>query len=232
MNDPEGDPPARMIAEAALQHDLDPGASGGRYQVVLHVDAAVLADPDQPGQSALEDGQHVPAGTSQRLACDASRMLMRHDAAGRITEVGVRTRTIPPSLRRALQHRDQGCRFPGCGSRYTQGHHIQHWAQGGPTKLSNLVLLCRRHHRSVHEDGFQVERLADGEVQFTRPNGWILAEVPEPPDVPANAADVLRAQNATAGIHVDAGTLRPDWDGTRLELGHAIDVMHPRAIGH
>jgi 5-methylcytosine-specific restriction endonuclease McrA len=241
VNDPEGDPPnlgqqqadaLGMIAEAALQHDLDPGASGARYQVVVHVDAAVLTDADQPGQSALEDGQHVPAGTCQRIACDASRVVMRHDVDGRITEVGARTRTIPPSLRRALQHRDQGCRFPGCGSRYTQGHHIRHWAQGGPTKLSNLVLLCRRHHRSVHEDGFQVERLADGELQFRRPNGWPLPEVPEAPTVATNAPEALATQNEAVGIRLDGGTLRPDWDGTRLNLGWAIDVMHPRAIGH
>src|SRR4030095_6684069 len=145
------------------RHVLAPGAPGAPYQVVVHVDAAVLADPDEPGQSALEDGPHVPAGTCQRLACDASRVVMRHDADGRITEVGVRTRTVPASLRRALQHRDRGCRFPGCGLRYTQGHHIRHWAQGGPTKLSNLVLLCRRHPPSGHEDGFQVERSRVGE---------------------------------------------------------------------
>jgi len=240
VNDPEGDPPSQaqqqadalgLIAEAALQHDLDPGASGARYQVVVHVDAMVLADPDQPGQSVLNDGPHVPAGTSQRLACDASRIVMRHDADGRITEVGVRTRTIPASLRRALQRRDHGCRFPGCGVRYTQGHHIRHWAQGGPTKLSNLVLLCRRHHRSVHEEGFQVERLDDGELQFRRPNGWLIPEAPEPPTVPADAGDFVRRESAAAGVHVDAYTLRPDWDGTRLNLGYAIDVMHPRANG-
>jgi 5-methylcytosine-specific restriction endonuclease McrA len=221
-----------MIAEAALRHDLDPGASGARYQVVVHVDAAVLADPGQPGQSVLEDGPHVPAGTCERLACDASRVVMRHDADGRITEVGVRTRTVPPALRRALERRDHGCRFPGCGLRYTQGHHIKHWAQGGPTKLSNLVLLCRRHHRSIHEEGFQVQRLADGELQFRHPSGWLIPEVPEPPSVPADAGETLRSQNAAASIHVDGTTLRPDWDGTGLNVGWAIDVMHPRAIGH
>jgi 5-methylcytosine-specific restriction endonuclease McrA len=220
-----------MVAETALHHDLDPGASAARYQVVVHVDAAVLADPDQPGQSALEDGPHVPAGTCQRLACDASRVVMRHDADGRITEVGVRTRTVPASLRRALQHRDRGCRFPGCGLRYTQGHHIRHWAQGGPTKLSNLVLLCRRHHRSVHEDGFQVERLADGELRFRHPRGWLIPDAPEPPAVPADAGETLRAQNAAVGVEVNRNTLRPDWDGTRLNLHYAISVMHPRANG-
>src|SRR5437762_2995430 len=72
-----------LLAESALHHGIDPGAPGERYQVVVHVDAAVLADPDQAGQSVLEDGLRVPAGTSQRLACDASRVVMRHDAAGR-----------------------------------------------------------------------------------------------------------------------------------------------------
>src|SRR4029453_19129184 len=73
-----------LVAETALHHGLDPGAPGERYQVVVHVDAPVLADPDQPGQSVLEEGTHVPAGTSPRLSCDASRTLMRHDAAGNV----------------------------------------------------------------------------------------------------------------------------------------------------
>src|SRR5438046_8547882 len=119
----------------------------------------------------------VPAETSQRLACDATRVVMRHDADGRITEVGARTRTIPPALRRALEHRDRGCCFPGCGRPFGQGHHIRHWAHGGPTTLSNLALLCRRHHRAVHEEGYQVERLPDGELRFRRPDGRLLTEV-------------------------------------------------------
>src|SRR5206468_3831606 len=105
-----------LVAETALHRGIDPGTPGARYQVVVHVDAAVLADADAPGQSVLEGGTHVPAGTSQRLACDATRVVMRHDADGQITEVGARTRTIP---------------------------HIRHWAHGGPTTLSNLTILCR-----------------------------------------------------------------------------------------
>ena len=218
VNDPEGDPPLHgqqqadalgLIAEAALNHDLDPGASGDRYQVVLHVDAQVLADPEQPGQSVLENGERVPAGTSRRLACDANRVVMRHDAEGGTVEVCARTRTIPPALRRALEHRDRGCRFPGCGLRFTQGHHIKHWAEGGPTKLSNLLLLCRRHHRSVHEDGFHVTRLKTGELEFKRPNGWVLAEVPATPV--ADGEPTLRAQNAGVdlnGPHADAAVGR------------------------
>ena len=218
-----------LLAETALHHELDPGAPGERYQVVVHVDAAVLADPDQPGQSVLEDGPRVPAGTSQRLACDASRVVMREDPDGRIVEVGARTRTIPPALRRALQHRDRSCRFPGCTVRFGQAHHVRHWAQGGPTTLSNLALLCRRHHLPVHEERYQIERLPDGGLQFRRPNGWLLPDVPPPAAVPADPVGALEARHAAEGLRLDARTGCPKWLGERLDVGWAIGVLHPRA---
>src|SRR2546425_3088106 len=218
-----------LLAETALHHELDPGAPGERYQVVVHVDAAVLADPDQPGQVVLEDGPRVPAGTAQRLACDASRVVMRHDADGNIVEVGARTRTIPPALRRALHSRDRGCRFPGCGVRVGQGHHIRHWAQGGPTTLSNLAVLCRRHHRAVHEEGYQVERLPDGTLRFRRPDGRLLPDVPPPGALPADPVQLLRARHDTQGLRLHARTACPLWLGERLDLGWAIDVLHPLA---
>jgi len=102
------------------------------------LDAARNALHQQAAVSAQPAGQDVSAETSRRLACDASRVVMRHDVDGRTVEVSARTRTIPPALRRALQHRDRGCRFPGCGARIAEGHHIRHWAAGGPTTLSNL----------------------------------------------------------------------------------------------
>jgi hypothetical protein len=218
-----------LLAETALHHDFDPGTSGERYQVVVHVDAEVLADAEDPGQSALEDGTRVSAETSQRLACDASRVVMRHDPEGRLLEVGARTRTIPPALRRALQYRDRGCRFPGCPVRFGQGHHLRHWAQGGPTTLSNLALLCRRHHRAVHEEGFGVERQASGELRFTRPDGQVLPDVPSPPDIAADPIGVIRASNEARGLSLHPRTAMPLWLGERLDLGYAIDVLHPRA---
>jgi 5-methylcytosine-specific restriction endonuclease McrA len=218
-----------LLAETALHHELDPGAPGERYQVVVHVDAAVLADPEQPGQSVLEEGSHVPAGTSQRLACDSSRVVMRHDEEGRVVEVGARTRTIPPALRRALQHRDQGCRFPGCHVRVGQGHHVRHWAQGGPTTLSNLALLCRRHHRAVHEEGYQIERSPDGALQFRRPDGRAVPDVPPAAPVPADPVGALRTQNAAEGLRLHARTACPRWLGERLDVGWAIGVLHPLA---
>jgi 5-methylcytosine-specific restriction endonuclease McrA len=218
-----------LLAETALHHGLDPGAPGERYQVVVHVDAPALADPEQPGQSVLEDGARVPSETSRRLACDATRVVMRHDEDGRVVEVGARTRTIPPALRRALEHRDRGCRFPGCGVRFSQGHHIRHWAQGGPTTLSNLALLCRRHHRAVHEEGYEVARDPNGTLRFSTPHGWPIPDVPSPPAVPADPVADLRALNEAQGLALTARTALPSWRGEPLDLGWAIDVLHPLA---
>jgi len=218
-----------LLAETALHHGIDPSVPGERYQVVVHVDAAVLTDAAQPGQSVLEDGLRVPAGTSQRLACDATRVVMRHDADGRVTEIGARTRTIPPALRRALHHRDTGCRFPGCAVRVGQAHHIRHWAQGGPTKLSNLALLCRWHHRAVHEEGYQVERHPDGALQFRRPDGRIIHDVPLPAAVPTDPVAVMRVRHEQNGLALHPRTAIPDWRGEPLDVGYAIDVLHPRA---
>jgi 5-methylcytosine-specific restriction endonuclease McrA len=219
-----------LLAETALHSGIDPGAPAERYQVVVHVDGPVLADPDAPGQSVLDDGTHVSAETSRRLACDASRVMMRHAPDGQVVEVGARTRTIPPALRRALHHRDQGCRFPGCGLPFGQGHHIRHWAHGGPTTLSNLALLCRRHHRAVHEEGYQVDREPDGELRFRRPDGRLLPEVPPPAAIPADPVQALRARHDARGLHLDARTATPGWLGERLNVGWAIDVMHPLAV--
>jgi 5-methylcytosine-specific restriction endonuclease McrA len=236
--EPTVEPPTRaqqqadalaLVAESALHQGLDPGTPGERYQVVVHVDAPVLADPAQPGQSVLEDGVRVSAETSRRLACDASRVVLRHDDAGRVVEVGARTRTIPPALRRALQQRDRGCRFPGCGVRVGQGHHLRHWAQGGPTTLSNLAMLCRRHHRAVHEEGYQVERRPDDGLRFRRPDGRELPEVPAPAAGPADPVEALRADHLAQRLPIDARTGRPNWLGEHLDLVWAIDVLHPLA---
>ena len=237
-SDPSADPPTvaqqradalALLAETALHHGLDPGAPGERYQVVVHVDAQALADPDQPGECVLEDGAHVPAETSRRLACDASRVVMQHDEEGRVVDVGARTRTIPPAVRRALHHRDHGCRFPGCGVRVGEGHHIRHWAHGGPTTLSNLALLCRRHHRAVHEDGYHLDRQPDGALRFRRPDGRVMPEVPQPPVTPADPVEALRVRHASQGLRLHARTTCPGWLGERLDVGWAIDVLHPLA---
>jgi hypothetical protein len=144
-------------------------------------------------------------------------------------DVGRRTRSIPPALRRALVHRDRGCRFPGCGLRFCQGHHIRHWANGGKTRLGNLTLLCPRHHRAVHEEGFQVEIGRDGALTFRRPDGRVIPDVPPPAPIPRDPVGALTARHRALGLAIDAGTSRPTWQGERLDLGWAIGVLHPAA---
>ena len=143
---------------------------------------------------------------------------MRHDPDGQVTEVGARTRTIPPALRRALHYRDRACRFPGCGRRF------------GPTTLSNLALLCRWHHRVVHEAGYRMQRQPDGQLRVWRPDGRPLPDVPSPAVVPADPVHALRARHDAQGLRVDARTSMPGWLGERLDVGYAIDVLHPLAV--
>ena len=178
-------------------------------------------------QTALDEagGIHVSAETARRMACDAATVTMRHGPGGEILDVGRRTRTISPALRRALAARDRQCRFPGCGNARCDVHHLEHWADGGRTALDNLVLLCRRHHRAVHEEGFRVTVDADGGVQFVGPDGRPL---PEAPPAPAWAGPALQPTNdglSAAGIEIGADTGTPSWRGERLDLDYAMSVL-------
>ena len=136
----------------------------------------VTADDVPSGQtSEIEDGPHVTAETSRRIACDCSVVGIKEDENGEPLSIGRRSRSIPPAMRRALRMRDGGCRFPGCtNTRFVDGHHIKHWADGGETSLENLVLLCRHHHHLVHEGGFACEKAVDGELLFTDPTTQLL----------------------------------------------------------
>jgi hypothetical protein len=94
-----------------------------------------------------------------------------------------------------------------------------------------LAMLCRRHHRCVHEEGYQIERLADGELQFRRPNGLVLPDVPPPPAVPDDPVEALREMNEADELTLDARTTTPTWQGEHLDVVYAIDVLHPLATG-
>ncbi|HUG36423.1 MAG TPA: DUF222 domain-containing protein [Candidatus Limnocylindrales bacterium] len=223
-----------LVAEQALARGFGEeaaplsGARVKRYEVVLHVGRATLATGEEPGISELEDGVRVSGETSRRLTCDAAVRTMTHAAhtaacdcgprAGRghtvtalgpALDVGRSRRTIPPALRRALEFRDKGCRFPACGSRFAEGHHIIHWEDGGPTSLDNLVLLCRHHHRLVHEEGFRVRMDERGEPAFATPSGFPLPSVPRY-DV-RGRLEVLLAANRAQGVAPDFRTGRTEW---------------------
>ncbi|MGB7489150.1 MAG: DUF222 domain-containing protein, partial [Thermoanaerobaculia bacterium] len=211
-----------LVAESALASGLDKGTRGDRLQVVVHVDSQVLEDSSQPGVSMLEDGTDVSAETSRRLGCDTGKVVMQRDSEGKILDVGRRTRTIPTAIRRALTARDEGCQFPGCGLKYCEAHHLKHWANGGKTSLDNLVLLCRRHHRAVHEEGYQIEHASNGELRFLRPEGREIPFVPPPPFLPEDPIRSLSTLLVEDGVSVDAATGFPRWDGGSLDLNWAI----------
>jgi hypothetical protein len=192
------------VAEAALAHPDGSRPAGERYQVVVHVDEAVLA-ADGEGGCRLEDGSALAPETARRLACDAS-----------LVRDGRKTRAIAPALRRALSARDRGCRFPGCENRrFLDGHHVHHWARGGATTLDNLVLLCRQHHRLVHEGGWHI----DEQHRFYDPWG---RQFPAVPALPRGHPDELIARNRELGI--DADTCAPG-TGEALDLALAVDAM-------
>ena len=196
--------------------------------------APATATPETTGHAALEDadGLRVSAETARRVACDAGAVVMRHAADGAVLDVGRKTRTIPPALRRALQARDRQCRFPGCNARRCDAHHVRHWADGGATRLDNLVLLCRRHHRAVHEEGFAVRMGATGEAEFHWPDGRPLPAVPPAPQWTGPPLAPTDARLDASGIAIGPDTATPDWHGERLDLVYAIDVLWtPRDAG-
>ena len=148
---------------------------GQRPHLTVTVSAETLRSGGDAAPAELAGVGPIHPATARRIACDAARTLVTvaspADAAAvgapstreMPLSVGRATRTVPAHIRTALHLRDQGCRFPGCDRppAWTDGHHVIHWSDGGPTELENLVSLCRPHHRAVHEQGWRI-RIADG----------------------------------------------------------------------
>jgi len=150
-------------AYLAGQREASAGSSEN-YQVTVHVDSTALKDGH--GRSGL------PIESVRRLCCDGETVVIAEDEHGEPLNVGRKTRTVPTAIKRALWSRDKGCVFPGCGNkRFVDAHHIQHWSAGGETSLDNLLLLCTRHHRLVHEGGFAIAKDYLDRWYFKRPDG-------------------------------------------------------------
>jgi hypothetical protein len=175
------------VSADTLRRDSE-RANGAAGNTLRHQTLSTHAAPDdilrvvaiaQPAE--LHGVGPIHPEIARRIACDAVRTVVTvaptADDSSWITgspavplSVGRATRTIPASIRTALVVRDQGCRFPGCDRppAWTDGHHIIHWADGGPTELDNLVSLCRSHHRRVHEEGWRIH-IADGNAVVEPP---------------------------------------------------------------
>jgi Domain of unknown function (DUF222)/HNH endonuclease len=188
---PAGDPKEARLADALVE--LVTGAGGKDAPiptVVVHAGAEVLAsgEPEEgPVLAETDAGQRLSSEAVRRLACD-SRIEWVLESGGRPVGIGRRGRAIPGQIARILRHRDQGCRFPGCGRRlWLRAHHLVHWADGGATNLDNLVLLCHAHHRLVHEGGWRTSGHPAHDLRFHDPGGRPLRTHPigPPPAVKA-----------------------------------------------
>jgi hypothetical protein len=206
------------IAESYLAHDVLESPGTDRQQIVVHVAAETLRS-GSAGCCEIEHGPSIPAESARRFSCDASVVTLIEDADGEPLNVGRKTRLISAPLRRLLTARDKGCRFPGCANaRYIDMHHIKHWANGGETRPSNLVSLCRFHHRAVHEGGFNVQVLDDGALRFVDPRGGVVdREFPGCMQPPGGLGQL------PVGKFVDC------WRGDRMNLGIAVDVLIQRS---
>ncbi len=139
-----------------------------------HLNVVVTHDAlhdQQPGRTL--GGVPLPGLVVRKIACDANIHRVITDGASSILDYGRATRTIPAAVYTSLVLRDWGCRFPGCDrpAEWCEGHHIVHWEDGGPTRLSNLALLCSKHHHIIHTKGWQIRLDPTGTVEVTGPNG-------------------------------------------------------------
>ena len=209
------------VARAGSSGDRS-GTSGGD-RCTLHIHTRV---------DDLREAGDVSAETQRRQACDCGVVHWLENDRGEALDIGRRSRNITPAIRRALEHRDGGCSFPGCttgcrnggtSKRHVDAHHIVHWADGGETKLGNLVLLCRYHHRLVHEGGYRVTLTEDGEKRFRHPDGSPLTAAPDTRF--RGNVFTLWARHRLAKLNIGPKTLPPDWRGERMDFGMAVDGL-------
>lgn len=231
-----------LLADTVLGVGPRPRSAPRRHEVVVHVDSALLS-PDASaeasaapvtGAATTDDGAALAAEVARRLCCDAGLVTSLDGPDGTPLSIGRRRRTVPASIRRALERRDGGCQFPGCGARrWVDAHHVEHWVDGGETSLDNLVLLCHHHHKLLHEGGYRGSWTDDG------PGGRRFAVENEhgvrlPPVVAARAghASVLRRTSAPDGRPIDPRATAGRQTGQRLDLGLSVAALLRRLRGN
>jgi hypothetical protein len=215
-----------LMVESFMAHGPAALQAGDRHLVTVHIDERVLRDETQDGRSEIDQTAAIPPATVRRLCCDGSLVPIIEDAQGIPLSVGRKTRAIPPTIRRALETRDAGCRFPGCtNTRFVDAHHIHHWADGGETSLDNLVLLCRRHHRFVHEYGYSITR-EDTNLHFKRPDGRpaLPPRVIDPIESRVGYAQ-LQSDHEDLDLDIDADTGDSQWGGESLDYAWVIKSL-------
>ena len=212
-----------VLTEAALGRGLGRTGRGEPYQVMVHVDSALLADPSEDGLCEFENCEGISGESVRRLACDSPTVTVVEGKEGNLLYIGRKARKVSTPLWRAVLSRDRTCRFPGCDkTRHLQAHHIEHWAKGGETSADNLLLLCRAHHWAVHEGGFRVEGRAPQELVFHRADGSVLPPSPLRLPIRGHAGETLKAANRRNGLEITSNTVDSFWDGEAMDDHMAV----------
>jgi hypothetical protein len=214
------------LAEAALAGEPIDRLASHRFKVVIHTDVATLGDDAaaEPAEGAGSDrgGGHLDHGpgllveTIRRLSCDATLVAV----AERDGEVvgSAQAQSIPAATRRAVEIRDQRrCRWPGCTTGKVDVHHILERSRQGSHSMDNLLLLCRHHHRAVHEGGYRIVGPPSA-ARFERPDGSLLRSMETPPVRSGHGSCNLSALGATVG----PDTIASRSAGERLDLDHTV----------
>jgi hypothetical protein len=197
------------MCEEVLAGSQASSAPRAARQVVVHVDLGVLTQGSSEGVCFIDGGAPISSQTMRRIGCDAE-VLAVTQRNGLPVDVGRKQRVPPDRLRAALEVRDRFCRFPGCGvpARRAQAHHIDHWADGGPTDRDNLILLCSFHHHRLHDGGYVI-RKHRGEFSFETHDGRLIGS-----RAPAAAAMKMPA--------FEPETARAQWGGATIDFDHAV----------
>jgi hypothetical protein len=187
--------PVALLQQSAATTDSATGTTDSAADISATTDVALAPasftdrGASLPVALTVETDLALSPQATRRLACDCG-LVVATVAAATATDaaplsVGRKTRTIPAALKRALLLRDRTCRFPGCDHRlFLEGHHLQHWADGGETSLPNLALLCSLHHAYVHERGYRITQSATGALAFEDPQGRAVVPLPPRPAPP------------------------------------------------
>ncbi|MEA2433156.1 MAG: hypothetical protein QOG54_613 [Actinomycetota bacterium] len=205
-----------LMASGFLSFEADGAPATNHHELIVHVDLAAIAGD----RCELEDGTAIAPETARRLGCEAAiRSVI--ESEGEVLNVGRRMRGPTRAMRKGMEARDRGCRFPGCDQiRHVQPHHVHHWTRGGETRLSNLVSLCRFHHWLVHEGGYTLT-MRNGEPEFRDRSGDLV--VPVPP--PLALTSPISTRNTEAGLHIDPEACSSRWEGDRMPYEECVDAL-------
>jgi hypothetical protein len=194
-----------LVAVAERSLVASEAKEGARYQVIVHTGPGF---DEGTVEGRLGDRVALPAGSIQRVMCDAATVEVAHDKTGAVIDVGRKTRRISTKLRLAINQRDGGCVYPGCANKIVEAHHIRAWSDGGETNLANLRSLCAFHHHAIH-DG---KALLGADGIFRHPDGRQIDGT-----MPRSTFVALRTTNARLPLP----------SGERLDYSYALSVLRP-----